>query len=92
MSNTVQYPVVYGWLDGEPEIERTRPDIYAVNEDGDKPEKCQYCEEHSIELCHPQTLPQGWPPPLPKHQPPRPLNQGFSGLLRRSGSAFDTIV
>ena len=28
-----------GWMDAEPEIERIRPDIYAVNEDGDKPEK-----------------------------------------------------
>jgi cytidyltransferase-like protein len=28
----------WGWLDAEPEIERIRPDIYAVNEDGDRPE------------------------------------------------------
>ena len=28
-----------GWLDAEPEIERIKPDIYAVNEDGDVPEK-----------------------------------------------------
>jgi len=26
-----------GWLDAEPEIQRIRPDIYAVNEDGDQP-------------------------------------------------------
>ena len=39
----------HGWLDAEPEIERIRPDIYAVNEDGDKAEKRQYCEKHSIE-------------------------------------------
>lgn len=38
-----------GWLDAEPEIERIRPDIYAVNEDGDRPEKRQYCEAHGIE-------------------------------------------
>lgn len=37
-----------GWLDAEPEIERIRPDIYAVNEDGDKPVKRQYCETHGI--------------------------------------------
>ena len=38
-----------GWLDAEPEIERLRPDIYAVNEDGDRPEKREYCESHGIE-------------------------------------------
>jgi cytidyltransferase-like protein len=38
-----------GWLDAEPEIERLRPDIYAVNEDGDRPEKRQYCQSHGIE-------------------------------------------
>ena len=38
-----------GWLDAEPEIERLRPDIYAVNEDGDRPEKREYCQAHGIE-------------------------------------------
>jgi glycerol-3-phosphate cytidylyltransferase-like family protein len=38
-----------GWLDAEPEIEAIRPDIYAVNEDGDKPIKRRYCSEHGIE-------------------------------------------
>lgn len=38
-----------GWLDAEPEIECIRPHIYAVNEDGDRPEKRQYCETHGIE-------------------------------------------
>ena len=38
-----------GWLDAEPEIERIRPDIYAVNEDGDRPEKRKYCEARGIE-------------------------------------------
>ena len=38
-----------GWLDAEPEIERIKPDMYAVNEDGDRPEKSQYCEAHGIE-------------------------------------------
>jgi cytidyltransferase-like protein len=37
-----------GWLDAEPEIERVKPDIYAVNEDGDKPEKQEYCAGHGI--------------------------------------------
>jgi cytidyltransferase-like protein len=38
-----------GWLDAEPEMERIKPDIYAVNEDGDVPEKREYCAEHGIE-------------------------------------------
>jgi len=39
----------HGWLDAEPEIEAIRPQIYAVNEDGDKPEKAAYCAAHGIE-------------------------------------------
>ncbi|MBT8461361.1 MAG: adenylyltransferase/cytidyltransferase family protein [Gemmatimonadetes bacterium] len=39
----------WGWLDAEPEIERIEPDIYVVNEDGDRPEKREYCEAHGIE-------------------------------------------
>jgi len=38
-----------GWMDAAPEINRLRPDIYLVNEDGDKPEKRQFCAEHSME-------------------------------------------
>ena len=38
-----------GWLDAEPEIEWVKPHIYAVNEDGDQPEKREYCEAHGIE-------------------------------------------
>jgi cytidyltransferase-like protein len=38
-----------GWLDAAPEIERIKPDIYAVNEDGDKGGKREYCREHGIE-------------------------------------------
>ena len=38
-----------GWLDAEPEIEQIRPDIYAVNKDGDKPEKREYCQAHDLE-------------------------------------------
>ena len=38
-----------GWLDAEPEIKRLRPDIYAVNHDGDRPEKRAYCQAHGIE-------------------------------------------
>ena len=38
-----------GWLDAEPEIERIRPDVYVVNEDGDRPEKMNYCRASGIE-------------------------------------------
>jgi glycerol-3-phosphate cytidylyltransferase len=38
-----------GWLDAEPEIQLIKPDKYAVNEDGDKPVKKEYCEAHGIE-------------------------------------------
>lgn len=38
-----------GWMDAEPEIEVIRPDIYAVNEDGDKPEKRAFCELYGLE-------------------------------------------
>lgn len=38
-----------GWLDAEPEIARVRPQVYAVNEDGDRPEKRRFCAEHGIE-------------------------------------------
>jgi cytidyltransferase-like protein len=38
-----------GWLDAEPEIQRLKPDIYIVNEDGDKGGKREYCKESGIE-------------------------------------------
>ncbi|MDC0936328.1 adenylyltransferase/cytidyltransferase family protein [Pirellulales bacterium] len=38
-----------GWLDAEPEIKRIKPDIYAVNEDGDVPEKRDYCAANDLE-------------------------------------------
>jgi cytidyltransferase-like protein len=51
-----------GWLDAEPEIRRIKPHIYAVNEDGDRPEKRQYCESHGIEYRVLRRLPkQGLP-------------------------------
>ena len=39
----------HGWMDAEPEIARIKPDIYAVNEDGDVPEKRKFCEERGLE-------------------------------------------
>ena len=38
-----------GWMDAEPEIDVIRPHIYAVNEDGDKPEKRAFCAAHGLE-------------------------------------------
>jgi cytidyltransferase-like protein len=38
-----------GWLDADPEIHQLQPDIYAVNEDGDKGGKREYCEKHGIQ-------------------------------------------
>ena len=38
-----------GWLDAEPEIQRLKPDIYVVNEDGDKGGKREYCQRLGIE-------------------------------------------
>jgi cytidyltransferase-like protein len=38
-----------GWLDADPEIQKIKPDIYAVNEDGDKGGKREYCEKNGIE-------------------------------------------
>ena len=39
----------HGWMDAEPEIERVGIDAYAVNEDGDKPEKRAFCVDHGLE-------------------------------------------
>jgi cytidyltransferase-like protein len=38
-----------GWLDAAPEIRRLKPDIYAVNDEGDRGGKREYCEKLGIE-------------------------------------------
>jgi cytidyltransferase-like protein len=38
-----------GWLDADPEIQWLKPDVYAVNEDGDKGGKREYCQQRGIE-------------------------------------------
>jgi cytidyltransferase-like protein len=38
-----------GWMDAEPEIARLEPTYYVVNEDGDKPEKREFCAAHGLE-------------------------------------------
>jgi cytidyltransferase-like protein len=47
----------HGWLDADPEIARIKPDIYAVNEDGDEPEKRDFCEKNGIEYLVLKRLP-----------------------------------
>jgi cytidyltransferase-like protein len=38
-----------GWLDAEPEMQKIRPDTYAVNEDGDRGGKREFCTKRGIE-------------------------------------------
>jgi cytidyltransferase-like protein len=38
-----------GWLDADPEIRRLQPQVYIVNEDGDKGGKRAYCQKMGIE-------------------------------------------
>lgn len=38
-----------GWMDAEPEIDMIKPTCYVVNEDGDQPEKREFCEAHGLE-------------------------------------------
>ncbi len=54
-----------GWMDAAPEIARLKPDIYVVNEDGDKPEKRQFCAEHNLEYVVLKRLPK---PGLPRRE------------------------
>jgi cytidyltransferase-like protein len=54
-----------GWMDAAPQIDQIEPDIYAVNEDGDKPEKRQFCAEHNLEYVVLKRLPK---PGLPRRE------------------------
>jgi cytidyltransferase-like protein len=47
----------WGWMDAEPQIAQVQPHIYAVNEDGDKPEKQAFCQEHGLEYVVLKRLP-----------------------------------
>jgi cytidyltransferase-like protein len=53
----------HGWLDAEPEIHQLRPDIYVVNEDGDKGGKREYCARLGIEYLVLQRAPAPGLPP-----------------------------
>ena len=46
-----------GWMDAEPEIDLLRPSSYVVNEDGDKPEKRDFCQAHGLKYVVLQRLP-----------------------------------
>ena len=52
-----------GWLDADPEIRELKPDIYAVNEDGDVGGKREYCAALGIEYLVLKRMPA---PGLPK--------------------------
>jgi cytidyltransferase-like protein len=54
-----------GWMDAEPEIAQIKPDIYAVNEDGDEPEKPSFCKAHGIQYVVLKRIPKEG---LPKRQ------------------------
>jgi cytidyltransferase-like protein len=52
-----------GWMDAAPEIARIKPDVYVVNEDGDKPEKRDFCAGHGIQYVVLKRIPrEGLPP------------------------------
>jgi cytidyltransferase-like protein len=55
----------HGWMDAEPEIQRVGIDAYAVNDDGDKPEKRAFCAENGLEYIVLKRTPA---PGLPKRQ------------------------
>jgi cytidyltransferase-like protein len=46
-----------GWMDAAPEIDLIKPELYAVNEDGDNAEKKAFCEAHGIEYIVLRRLP-----------------------------------
>ena len=55
-----------GWLDADPEIRRLKPDIYAVNEDGDKGGKREYCAKMGHRI--PRAQAHARPRPAAPHQ------------------------
>lgn len=46
-----------GWVDAEPEVHLIKPDLYAVNEDGDRPEKREFCKRLGLEYVILKRLP-----------------------------------
>ncbi len=54
-----------GWMDAEPEIDQLQPHIYAVNQDGDVPEKRAFCNQRHLEYVVLQRKPKAG---LPKRE------------------------
>jgi cytidyltransferase-like protein len=52
-----------GWLDADPEIQKIKPDFYAVNKDGDRGGKRQYCDQRGIEYLVLERTPAAGLPP-----------------------------
>jgi cytidyltransferase-like protein len=46
-----------GWMDAEAEIADIKPDLYVVNEDGDRPEKREFCRQRKIQYIVLKRLP-----------------------------------
>jgi cytidyltransferase-like protein len=49
----------HGWMDAEPEIDALAPQVYVVNEDGDQPEKREFCRAHGLEYVVLERRPHG---------------------------------
>ena len=56
-----------GWVDADPEVRRLKPDIYAVNEDGDRGGKREYCATMGIEYLVLKRTPAPRPPATHQH-------------------------
>jgi cytidyltransferase-like protein len=52
-----------GWMDAAPQIAQIRPDIYAVNEDGDRAEKRAFCEANGLQYVVLKRIPRAGLPP-----------------------------
>ncbi len=74
-----------GWMDAEPEIDAIRPAFYVVNEDGDQPEKREFCREHGIEYVVLKRVPHAGLPARSSTRPPRVLG---GPRCARSGSGL----
>ena len=70
----------WSWLDAEPEIERIQPHIYAVNEDGDKPEKLRILRCPRDRIPSPPSHAQGRPAAEAEHGFERVLTDGSTRI------------
>lgn len=52
-----------GWMDAAPQIAEIEPQIYVVNEDGDRPDKREFCRTHGLQYVVLKRIPkEGLPP------------------------------